>query len=101
MSDSFDVYTDAFTVTVTPFGVNLSFGIKEPHPVPTSIQQPVNLGVVRMSNEHLKTMVFILWKQMIAYEEGSQVHCDVPTQVLGQLGLAREDWDAFWRPRGG
>ena len=96
MTEPFDLYADAFTVTVTPWGANLSFQLREAHPSPTSIQQPTHLGTIRMSNEHLKTVIFILRRQIRLHEETNGTSCDVPTQVLSQLGIAREDWDALW-----
>ena len=32
MTEPFDVYTDAFIVTVTPWGANVSISLREPHP---------------------------------------------------------------------
>ncbi len=96
MPETFDLYTDVFTVTVTPWGANLSFQLREAHPSPASIQQPSQLGTVRMSNEHLKTMIFILRQQMRLHEEAYRTSYDVPTEILSQLGIAREDWDSFW-----
>ena len=49
-----------------------------------------------MSNEHLKTMVMLLRRQILQHEQNSGIKVDVPSQVLAQLGVAREDWDAFW-----
>ena len=96
MTDAFDLYSDAFTVTVTPWGANLSFQLREAHPSPTSVQQPAHLGTIRMSNEHLKTVIFMLRRQVLLHEEGTGTSYAVPTQILSQLGIAREDWDAFW-----
>ena len=75
----------------------MSFQLREAHPEATSIKQPERLGTVRMSNEHLKAMVFILRRQILQFEQSQGVQCDVPTQVLSQMQIAREDWDAFWR----
>ena len=101
MPEPFDIYADAFTITVTPWGANMTFQLREAHPSPTAIQQPTQLGTIRMSNEHLKTMIFMLRRQIMSHEETSGTRCDVPTQVLAQLGIPREDWDAFWAPGGG
>jgi hypothetical protein len=97
MPEPFEIYADAFTVTVGAWGSNISFQLREPHPEATSIKQPERLGTVRMSNEHLKAMVFILKRQIAQFEQGQGVQCDVPTQVLSQMQIAREDWDAFWK----
>jgi hypothetical protein len=49
-----------------------------------------------MSNEHLKTLIFMLRRQMMKYEEETGARAEVPTQILAQLGIAPEDWDVFW-----
>ena len=101
MTEPFDIYSDAFTITVTAWGANLSFQLNEAHPAPAAVSQPTRLGTVRMSNEHLKTMVMMIRTQVRRHEEATGVNVDVPTQVLAQLGIAREDWDAFWALGGG
>ena len=100
MPEPFDVYTDAFVVTITPFGTNMSFQLKEAHPTPGTIGQPSLLGTIRMSNEHLKTMAFILRRHLIQYEQSLGTRCEVPRQILSQLQIAPEDWDTFWQDGG-
>ena len=97
MAEPFEIYADAFTITVSAWGANMSFQLREAHPEATSIKQPELLGTVRMSNEHLKAMVFMLRRQILQYESDQGVSCEVPTQVLAQMRIAREDWDSFWR----
>ena len=93
----FDEFADAFTVTITPFGANLSFAVRPAHPAPTQVQQPLHLGTIRMSVEHLKTMVMVIRNQMLTMEQGSGIHAEVPLNILNQLNIAPEDWDAFWK----
>ncbi|MBM3956569.1 MAG: hypothetical protein FJ313_00780 [Gemmatimonadetes bacterium] len=93
---SFDVYADQFTVTLSPFGANLSFAVREPHPAPARAPQSRSLGTVRMSVEHLKSMVFILRRHIQEFERGSNVRTDLPRSVLNQLNIPVEDWDSFW-----
>ena len=97
MPEPLDIYCDSFTITVGAWGSNLTFQLREAHPESTSIKQPERLGTVRMSNEHLKAMTFILRRQVIQYEQQHGVQCDLPVQVLSQMGIAPEDWDAFWK----
>ena len=97
MSDPFDIYSDVFAISITPWGANLSFQLQEAHPTSVSPKQPEQLGTVRMSNEHLKTLIFISTRQLKRYERDNGVQCQIPTQVLGQLGIALEDWDVFWQ----
>ena len=96
-NEPFDVYADQFTITITPFGANLSFGIREAHPVQTRPPASEHLGTVRMSVEHLKTMIMMIRRQVRQVEEGSGVRVEVPREVLNQLQISPEDWDSFWR----
>lgn len=93
----FDVYADAFLITLSPFGANVSFEIREAHPSAQRAQTTTRLGTVRMSLEHLKVMVVMMIKQVKALEEQSGVRYEVPTNVLSQLQIAPEDWDTFWK----
>ena len=96
MTEPFDVYTDAFIVTVTPWGANVSISLREPHPAPASVEPPDRLGTIRMSNEHLKVLVFMCRRQILNYESDMQIQVAVPTAILSQLGIPIEDWNDFW-----
>ena len=100
MSDPFDIYSDVFAISITPWGANLSFQLREAHPTKVSPKQPKQHGTVRMSNEHLKTLIFLCTRQVKKFERDNGVQCQVPNQVLAQLGIAPDDWDAFWQQRG-
>lgn len=101
MNDPFDKYSDNFTVSVNPWGANLTFSLSEAHPTPAAINQPARLGTIRMSNEHVKAMAFILTRHMLHHEQSSGVKYELPTAVLSQLGIAPEDWNSFWSNSGG
>ena len=96
-AEAFDVYTDQFTITITPFGANLSFSVAEPHPSPGRAPQTKNLGTVRMSVEHLKTMVMIIRRQIIMVENQTGVKAEVPRNMLNQFQISPDDWDTFWQ----
>lgn len=96
-SELFDSYADQFTVTITPFGANLTFGVREPHPSAGRQPQSQNLGTIRMSVEHLKTMVIVLRRQIILVEGETGVRAEVPRNILNQLGIDPDDWDTFWQ----
>ncbi len=104
MAEPFDFYSDAFTITTTPWGANLSFQLRDAHPVPPSdgapVERPTPLGTIRMSNEHLKVMVFMLMRQIKRQENMTGVQFGIPIDVLNQLGIPREDWDALWTLEG-
>jgi hypothetical protein len=96
MSEPFDIYSDSLIVSMNAWGAAVSFQLNEAHPAPPNPGQPVRLGTVRMSNEHLKIMAFILRRHIMLQEGGTGVKYNVPTAVLSQIGVALEDWDSFW-----
>jgi len=96
--ETFDVYADQFTITITPFGANLSFDVREAHPSPGKSPQSHTLGTIRMSVEHMKTMVMILRRQIRLVESETGVKVEVPRNILNQLSISQEDWDEFWKP---
>jgi hypothetical protein len=49
-----------------------------------------------MSLEHLKALVFILHKQLGAYEAQAQLSVALPVEVLRAMQIRQEDWEAFW-----
>jgi len=98
MSDEeFDEFADQFTVTITPFGANLSFAMREAHPSAGHPPQAKTLGTIRMSVEHMKTMVMILRRQIRQVETQTGVKAEVPLEILNQLQISQGDWDDFWK----
>lgn len=96
----FDEYADTFIITITPFGANLSFAVREAHPAPGRAPQVRNLGTIRMSVEHLKTMVVIIRNQVMQVEGQMGISAEVPPAILNQLQISLEDWRHFWRREG-
>ena len=94
---AFDKYADQFTITITPFGANLSFGAREPHPATARTPQNQHLGTIRMSVEHLKVMTMVIRKQILQVERESGVKAEVSIMMLNQLQIPPEDWETFWR----
>lgn len=97
----FDEYTDEFIVTTTPFGVSLSFRVRATHPTPFQHAESQHLGTVRMSVEHLKVLVMLLWKQVRQAEAQHGFQVQVSRAALNQMQIAPEDWEAFWGIGGG
>lgn len=95
--EPFEDYADAFTITITPFGANLSFAVREAHPSSGKPPQIQHLGTIRMSVEHLKTMVMVIRRQILDVEDQTRVKAEVPRDILQQLRIAIEDWEAFWK----
>lgn len=98
MTEPTDVYADQFVVTVGPYGASLSFDMSVPHPSGPgqAPQPPQRVATIRMSTEHLKSVAYIIVKHVKQIEQQGGVKYDVPSQVLAQLGIGREDWDSFW-----
>ena len=88
-----DFYADAFQVTVTPFGVNMTFSLRDPHPSPAKQVPSTDMARVRMSPEHAKIMAMMLIRQIRDYERQSGIKITIPPQVYTQLGVAEEDWE--------
>ena len=92
-SDIPDIYADAFQVTVTPFGVNMTFSLRDPHPSSGRIVPGTEVVRVRMSPEHAKIMTMLITRQLRQYERDNGVKIAIPSQVYTQLGIAQEDWE--------
>ncbi len=97
----FDVYADGFIITITPFGANLSFSLREAHPSPNKPPDVKPLGTIRMSVEHLKTVVWMTRQQIRQVEGQLGIKADVPRSILNQLNISPEDWEDFWKPFSG
>ncbi len=87
-----EVYADAFQVTVSPFGVSLTFSLREAHPAPAQQGQARPVSTVRTSLEHAKVIAMLLKRQLRNYEESNGIVINIPAQVYTQLGIAQEDW---------
>ncbi len=95
----FDLYADAFTVTITPFGANLSFALREAHPTASNKPPELkHLGTMRMSVEHLKMIVWLTRQQIRLVEGQLGTRAEVPIPILNQLNVPPQDWQEFWKP---
>jgi hypothetical protein len=98
MSEPVDVYADQFQVTTAMYGCTVNFMRTSPTPpAPGTAPQVERLATVRMSLEHLKVMVFILYRQMRQHEAQTGTTIPIPAQVLNGLQVGLEDWERFWR----
>jgi len=82
-------------LTVTVFGVNISFGLGSPHPDqenPDDLVGVLELVRVRMSLEHAKIMAMILKKQIKEYEHQNNTEVAIPDKVIDALKLTDEIW---------
>ncbi|MDP2920640.1 MAG: hypothetical protein Q8O43_10550 [Dehalococcoidia bacterium] len=95
--EPFDEYADQFTITITPFGANLSFAVTEAHPSAGRVPQVRTLGTIRMSVVHLKLMVIMLRRQVLQVEGQTGIKAELPNNLLNQLQIPLEDWSGFWK----
>ena len=90
-----EFYSDQFMISGGPYGMVLNFRRSHPEPGPGKL--PETVGRVWMSYEHIKTMAFVLARQVKKIERDGGVSYPVPAKVLSELGIGVEDWDAFWQ----
>lgn len=88
-----EFYSDALQITTTPFGVNLTFSLREPHPVPGPQATAKEIARVRTSLEHAKVIAMMLRKQLRQFERDSAIKIALPADIYAQLGIAEEDWE--------
>ena len=99
MAEAQDVYTDQFQVNLGPYGSTINFQLSGAAPVvPGAPPQIERVATVRMSLEHLKAMIFILHRHLVAYETQAQLTINLPAEVLRAMQIRQEDWQAFWHP---
>lgn len=89
-----EYYTDMFEVVGGPYGITLNF-MKSP-PVPRT-ETKETVARIRMSWEHAKAMTFIMQRHVKTVERDVGVSYPMPSKVLSEMGIAKEDWDSFWK----
>lgn len=88
-----EFYFDGTQVTVTIFGVNMTFSLSNPHPKDQADAMKIKVqAVTRTSLEHAKIFAMLLRKQLKDYEFRSKIDIRVPDEVYSQLGLDSGDW---------
>lgn len=87
-----DVYVDQMQITTGVYGVNITFGLNEPHPSGGMPQPPEEKARVRMSLQHAKITAMILRQQQKNYELETGTSIQLPANVYTGLGIAQEDW---------
>lgn len=98
MTKPMDFYADAFQVTTGAYGCTLNLlRSASMLPRPGTSQETECLATVRMSLEHLKVMVFILYRQLHQHEVQTNSMIPVANPVLNGLQIGPEDWEKFWK----
>jgi hypothetical protein len=92
-NDYSEFYFDGALVTVTLFGVNISFTLGNPHPKDQADAMKIKTqAVTRTSLEFAKIFAMLLRKQLKDYEFRTKIDIRVPNEVYSQLGLDSGDW---------
>ena len=101
MPEPFDIYSDYVTFRTTHWGTNLSFHLLEVSPSPDGNWGQNLQGTVRMSNEHLKVVLFMLARNLRQQETNTGARYDATDEILNQMGVPRDEWNRFWGQTGG
>ena len=98
MTEPFSVFIDQFQLNTSPYGATLNFMLTDPMPPsPGTPPKSERQATVRMSLEHMKVMSFIMQRSMKQYEAQTGTTIQIPMQMLNQMGISLEDWDACWK----
>lgn len=87
-----EYYSDSFRFTVTPYGINFTFGTNVAHPSPGKLTPAKDELILRMSLEQSKVMAMLLRRNLKKYESENGLEISLPPAIYTQLGIAREDW---------
>ena len=98
MADVLDFYADSFQVLTSAYGCTLNLlRSASTAPRPGTMQVGECLATARMSLEHMKVLIFVLYRQLRQHETESSVTIQVPAGLLNNLQIGMEDWEKFWR----
>ena len=88
-----DIYVDNMQITTGVYGVNITFGLSEPHPSVGGVAQPPDEKArIRMSLQHAKIVAMMLRQNLKNYELNTGTSIQIPQNVYTSLGVAEEDW---------
>ncbi len=93
-----EFYTDMFEVVGGPYGIVLNFKKGPPEP---RMDIKETIARIRMSWEHAKAMTFIMARHIKKIEQDTDVSYPLSTKILSDMGIAKEDWDGFWKSERG
>lgn len=88
----FEAYSDLFDIASNPYGMVVNFNLS-----PSKVggdQTPV--AKMRVSWEMAKVLGFMLIRHIKTRETETKVSHPIPPEVLNQMKIAKEDWDAAW-----
>lgn len=98
MPTPFDVYTDSVFATISPYGAVINLSLSSPIPAEFGgTPEGRLLGSVRMSVPCMKAMTFMFRRLILSTEASQGFPADVSLSALNKLGIAPEDWTAFWK----
>ena len=100
-AEPFDVYSDYTSYWINHWGTNICFFLNSPLPNVEGRRDTALLGTVRVSNEHLKILLFNMCRTLVSEEQRTGASYDATDEVLEGAGISREGWSRFWDAAGG
>ena len=82
------------------WGASLSFSLQQPIPDQNGNREANLLGTIRLSNEHLKALLFNIARTLAQEETRTGANYDATDEILEQLGVSKESWEHFWKVAG-
>lgn len=91
----FQGYSDVFEILGNPYGMVINFDLSPPV---RAIEQRTPVARIRVSWEMGKVLSYLILGQIKGWEQKMGVSYPIPTEILNQLKIAKEDWDKVWTP---
>lgn len=83
-----EVFSDIFSIHVSPWASALSFGLRG---VQKGEEDKYKIRI-RMSLEQVKALAVMLRRVVRDYEQKTQTKIDLPRDLLNQMGIGPDDW---------
>jgi len=88
----FQGYSDTFEVASNPYGMVINFNLSPPS---VKVEQSV-VARIRVSFEMAKVLTFMMLRNIKTRESQTGVSYPIASEILSNLKIAKEDWDALW-----
>ena len=97
--EPFDIYSDYTTFWMNHWGMAVSFflqpGVRST-PTEDAAQIGKLLGTVRLSNEHMKSVLFSMARTIVSEEDRTGANYDLTDELCRQMGVSTDQWTSFW-----
>lgn len=90
--ESFEGYSDSFDTVGNAYGIVVNFNLS-----PSKIGgTPTTVAKIRLSWEMAKVLTTIMLRYIKKAEADRRVSYPLPIDLLNELKIPPEDWDALW-----